>query len=384
MIGVGVIGCGSAAKVVHFPAIASVDGIHVVAVNSRTAESAERAAKHLDGAKVYATHEELVKANDVDVVLVSSPNTRHYEHGLSALQAGKHVIVEKPMTSTNRQAWHLVQTAVESGLQLRVASHHRYWTQHRMARQMISDGIIGEVHLIRSSLHETWHLYQDNVAFSDFRLNPAETGAGTLFDQGSHRADLLNFLADSTPRRLVATVDNVASPELDPAIDDLAAGLIEYENGIRAILTTDKFSPAVSNITEIYGTEGTIFASSETINPFQSVPLAVYSARKYSSDDLPTLLREFRYPDAFWVDDLISDTLRPRWTSIVPARIDPFATLWQEFRDSVANRVDPTETAEQGAWAMEILSGMLRSADSAAWVDLPLTGEQWPPGLRSS
>ena len=70
------------------------------------------------------------------------------------------------------------------------------------------------------------------------------------------------------------------------------------ENGAIGIVTMDKFSPTVSHITEIFGTEGIMFCSQEANNPFQTVPLAVYTAKDYNWEEYPEIMRKYRYPDA--------------------------------------------------------------------------------------
>lgn len=381
---IGVIGCGSVAEIAHFPAIKRSRNVVLAGVQSRSRDSASRASAKWGPVPVYETVEELVAADDIDAVVVASPNSYHYDHACAALKAGCHVYIEKPMASTNAQAWELVRLARDRQLRLTVGCHHRFWTQHRWARSLINQGVVGKVHLVRSSLHETWHLYQENVATSDYRMRPAQAVAGTLFDQGSHRVDLISYLVGSTPTRVVGIARNVASPELGPLIDDLAVAIIEYENGAHGILTADKFSPVVSNITEVYGDSGTMFASSEAINPFQSVPLAVYTSREYDWSDFPDELRKFRYPTDFWVKDLQSPILEPRWLSLVPARVRPFDEMHADFADAILTRRDPELTPEDGAFGMEILSGVLRSMDVGGWVDLPLDVEQVPAALRGT
>ena len=95
---------------------------------------------------------------------------------------------------------------------------------------------------------------------------------------------------------------------------------MEFENGSIAAVSSDRFSPVVSNITEIYGTQGTMFLSSEATNPFQSVPLAIYSDNDYSWDELPDDMRKWCYPQNFWPNDVIGKTVPKRWISISPPR----------------------------------------------------------------
>jgi predicted dehydrogenase len=382
-IEVGIIGCGSVAQLSHLPSIGRSTKFHLAAVCDPKLEVAESTAERWGAEHAYADYRTMLEKARLDAVVISSPNAFHFEQAFAAIQSGRHVYIEKPMTATNRQAWDLVKEARTRGLVVTIGCHQRFYLQHRWAKQLIEEGVIGEVHLVRTSLHETWHLYQENVAKSDFRMRADLSVAGTVFDQGSHRADLLLWLMGQRPTRVVGIAENVASPDLDGPIDDLAIATIGFGNGAYGVLTVDKFSPVVSNITEIYGTEGMIFASSEVLNPFQSVPLAVYTARDYSWDELPDIIRNYRYPIDFWVTDLVRTPLAKRWVSIIPPRVDPFFELMEDFGRSIQTGVPPAITAEDGAYVMEVLCGIFRSMETRSWVDLPMGEEARPPFWRS-
>lgn len=377
---VGVIGCGSIAQLTHFPSIAAVDGVTLVGVADTNAGRAKAAAARWGAPSAFTSHEQLLDTEGLDAVIIASPNAFHFEQAHAALQRGIHVYVEKPMTCTNAEAWALVREARERSLTLTVGCNQRFWLQHEWAKQLIDQGVIGEVKFARSSLHETWHLYQDHVAASNYRVTASEAVSGTLFDQGSHRVDLVTWLVGGRPSRVVGVARNVADRHVaDEPIDDLAVVMIEMSNGAIGLMTSDKFSPVVSNITEIYGTEGTIFASSEAINPFQTVPLAVYSARDYNWETLPSLLRDYRYPTDFWVSDLKQSPLPKRWTTITPPREWSFTRMMNDFLTAIREGRPPLVSGEDGAHTMEVLCGVFRSMETGGWVDLPMPDEVIPP-----
>ena len=381
-VNIGIIGCGSVAQLSHLPSITRSAKFQLTAVCDPNLESAKAVAEKWGAKEAYSDYREMLDKAPLDAVVVSSPNAFHFEQALAAVHSGRHVYVEKPMTSTNRQAWELANAARERRLVVTVGCHQRFYLQHQWARQLIAEGVIGEVRFARTSLHETWHLYQENVAKSNFRMRADLSVAGTIFDQGSHRVDLLLWLMGQRPNRVVGVAENVATPELDGPIDDLAIATIGFANGAYGVVTTDKFSPVVSNITEIYGTEGMIFASSEVLNPFQSVPLAVYTARDYDWDGLPEIIRQYRYPIDFWVTDLVRKPLAKRWVSIMPPRVDPFFELMEDFGSSILDGTQPSVTAEDGAYVMEVLTGVFRSMETNGWVSLPMEVEARPRFLR--
>lgn len=386
---VGLIGCGSVVQLNHLPALARSTKFRLAAVcdpNPAATEVVQErwVADGRERPRAFTDYREMLSSGAIDAVIVASPNAYHYEQALAALRLGKHVYIEKPMTATNRQAWELVSEAKKHNLVVTVGCHQRFYLQHRWARQLIDQGVIGKVRFARTSLHETWHLYQENVAKSNFRMRADLSVAGTIFDQGSHRVDLLLYLMNQRPTRVVGIAENVATPELDGPIDDLAIATIQLKDGAYGLLTTDKFSPVVSNITEIYGTEGLIFASSEVLNPFQSVPLAVYTARDYDWSDLPDIIKQYRYPSDFWVTDLVQKPLAKRWVSIAPPRVEPFFELMEDFATAIITGGTPSITAEDGAYVMEVLTGVFRSMETKSWVDLPMKVEAKPRFFRDT
>jgi predicted dehydrogenase len=379
--GIAVVGCGSVACLAHFPSISRFPALELVAVYDPSKERAEKAVERWGG-KLYGDYEEMLQHPGLRAVIIASPNVFHFGQARAALNAGKHVYLEKPMCATNREAWALVELAKKRELKLTVGCNQRFWLQHAWAKEMIDEGIIGKVRFVRSSLHETWHLYQDDIAMSDYRMRPEQAVSGTLFDQGSHRADLVMWLAGGRPKRVVGMATQVANPDLPAPMDDLSAMLIEFDTGSYGMVTTDKFSPVVSNITEIYGTEGTIFASSEAINPFQSVPLAVFTSKDYDWETLPERIKQYRYPSEFWVTDLIARPLQKKWISITPPREWSFTRMMDDFLTAILDDRQPLVSGEDGAHTMEMLCGVFRSMETKAWVDLPLEEEVISPYMQ--
>jgi predicted dehydrogenase len=383
-VGIGVIGCGSIAWLAHFPSIKSIPELDLVAVCDINEEYAKNAAKEWGAHAWYLDYRDMLKNKDLGAVIIASPNSLHYEHAIAAAEAGLHVYIEKPMSATNKQAWEIVETCKRNNVKLTIGCNQRFWLQHEWAKKLITDGVIGDVKFGRSSLHETWHLYQDNVAYSDYRMKPQGAVSATLFDQGSHRVDLLTFLMGSKPKRVVGIAKRVATPENISPLDDLSLLTIEYENGAYGIVTTDKFVPVVSNLTEIYGTEGIIFASSEATNPFQSVPLAIYTSKDYDWENLPEIIKKYRYPEEFWVTDLISKPLEKRWISITPPREWSFTRMMKHFLNCFVSDEEPLVTGEDGALTMEVLCGVFKSMETNSWVDLPMSEEVIPPYFRKA
>jgi predicted dehydrogenase len=226
-------------------------------------------------------------------------------------------------------------------------------------------------------LHEHWHLYQNHVAKTDFRLHADVSGGAALSDTGAHAIDLLTWLIGSKVKRVVGIAQRLAMPESYTQNDDTVWVLMEYETGAYGCVSCNRFSPAVSQATELYGTEGTIFTATDATNPFQSVPMAVFTNKDFSLEDLPDILRNYRWPQLFWVEDHINRPMPKRWMPIMPPR-EPnnYERMTQHFLECVIEDKEPLVSGEDGARAIEVMSAVYKSMETGAWVDLPLPADE--------
>jgi predicted dehydrogenase len=139
-------------------------------------------------------------------------------------------------------------------------------------------------------------------------------------DTGAHAIDLLTWLNGSKVKRAVGVAKRLAMPETYTLCDDTALVMVEFENGAFGTIGCNRFSPAVNQVTELCGTEGTIFTATDATNLFQSWPMAVYTSKPYSVETLPKILKDYRWPELFWVEDIIHKNVRNRWVPICPPR----------------------------------------------------------------
>ena len=256
-----------------------------------------------------------------------------------------------------------------------------YVTAYMLAYVILAKaGVIGTVLMSRASLHEHWYNHQNHVAHTDFRLDCSVAGGAAVSDTGAHAIDLLTWLNGNRVKRVVGIAKRVAMPESYTLCDDLAALMLEFDNGSHGYVSCNRFSPAVSQATELYGTEGTIYTATDATNPFQSWPMAVFTSKKLSMEQYPQILADFRWPELFWVEDHIGENVRNRWNPICPPRHpNNYERMWEHFCDCIANDAEPLTTGEDGARAVEVMCGVFKSMETGGWVDLPLTEEVIPP-----
>jgi predicted dehydrogenase len=377
----GVVGCGSVAEVAHFPALHRNRSVRLAAVCDRDEARARDAARRWGADAWYSEAGEMFSAGGLDAVVIASPNFLHPEHAGAAADAGLHVLVEKPMAVTRDEAWQIVAACRAAKVKLMVGCDRRFWTHNQWTKQLIADGVIGDPLSARGSLHEHWRDYQGKVALTDFRLDPARSGGAALPDLGAHAIDLLTWLVGHEVRRVVGVAKRVATDETYSTCDDLAVLTMEHANGAVSTLTCNRFSPVVSQSTDIFGTRGTIHTATDATNPFQSVPMAVYTDRDYTAVDLPEVLRAFRWPVDFWAEDLVSDMVPRRWVPIVPPRSPSnYEAMLDHFVSCILEDTDPLVSGEDGARAVEVMGAVHLSMRTGTWVELPLDQNVVPPG----
>lgn len=380
-IRIGVCGCGSIAEIAHFPAIAKREDAILAAVCDINEENARNTAKKWGAELWFTDYKEFFKKTKLDAVIIATPNNWHRNQVFAAAKAGVHILCEKPMAVTNKEAWDMVEACRKYGVKLMVGCDRRFWTHNQWAKQLIDDGVVGDIIMSRACLHEHWYNYQSHVAKTPFRLDVKTTGGAAINDTGAHAIDLLTWLNGSKVKRAVGVAKKMVMPDEYTMNDDTALIMVEFENGSMGTISCNRFSHAVNQNTELCGTEGTIFTSTDATNPYQSWPMAVYTNREYTENTLPQVLKNFRWPELFWVEDHINTNVRKRWVQICPPRFPSnYERMLEHFFDCIINDKEPLTSGEDGARATEVMCAVHKSMETNTWVELPLKEEVIPKG----
>lgn len=379
-IKMGVIGCGSIAQIAHFPAIAKCNEASLVAVCDTNRERAESSAKKWGAEQWFTDYRDMFDKAKLDGVVIATPNNLHRNQAVRAAEAGVNVVVEKPLAVTNFEAWDIVNACNKHRVKLMVGCDRRFFTQNQWAKELIDQGVIGRLLMSRGSLHEHWFNYQNHVAATDFRLHADVAGGAALNDTGAHVIDLLTWLNGSQVKRAIGIAKRMAMPAEYTLCDDTALVMMEFENGAFATVSCNRFSPAVNAVAELCGTAGTIFTATDATNPYQSWPMAVYTDKDYTVDTLPPILKQFRWPELFWVEDIINTNVRKRWVPLAPPRYPSnYEKMLEHFLDCLINDKPPLISGDDGARAVEVMCATWKSMETNGWVDLPLKEEVIPP-----
>lgn len=292
------------------------------------------------------------------------------------------MICEKPLAVTNKEAWDIVNICKKRGVKLAVGCDRRFWLQNQWTKQLVEEGVIGKVLQTRCGFHEHVDWYGGKIAKTDFRWSQEGTGGAAISDGGAHGIDLITWLVGSPIKRVVGLAKQMTFFDLCN-VDDATWILAEHENGITTGLSINRFTHATSSYTALYGDQGTIFTATDGQNPFQSAPMAVYTNKDYELENMPDILKNYRWPEIFWGEDLIEHPVRKRWITLTPPRIpNSYTRMLQHYLDCIINDREPLVSGEDGARAIEVMCATWKSMETKAWVDLPLREEVMPPKFQ--
>ncbi len=220
----------------------------LVAGASSSPSSALRAAETLGFDRAYDSLAELVADDSIDIVHVCTPNATHAEIALAALDAGKHVICEKPLATNSADAERLVARAAELDLVGTVPFVYRYHPMVREARARVARGELGALLSLSGAYLQDWLL---SDADDDWRVDTASGGPSRAFaDIGSHLCDLIEFVSGDRIVRLSAitrTVFRDRARHHDIATEDVAGVIVQLASGAIGTLLVSQLAPGRKN-----------------------------------------------------------------------------------------------------------------------------------------
>ena len=231
----GIIGTGFIGGV-HAYAVRAAGGV-LAHVAAESPEHAAAAARRLGAEHACASAEELINADDVDVVHVCTPNALHVPQAEAAIRAGKHVICEKPLATDPAGARRLVEAAADAGLVAAVPFVYRFYPSVREARARIGAGDAGPLWLLHGSYLQDWLAGSDAT---NWRVDPKLGGASRAFgDIGVHWCDLMEF---TTGHRIARLIARMATAYPDRITEDGAAVLFDTDRGASGSVVVSQVS----------------------------------------------------------------------------------------------------------------------------------------------
>ena len=199
---IGVVGAGAIAQLAHLPVLGKMRGAKLMAVCDNDRPKARALADRFDIPDVYTDIEDLLEEDEVQAVVVATPNHLHEPHVLSAIAAGKDVLCERPLALTAKGVERIVSAASRAGRKVFVANNHRFRSDVQALAGFLRGGELGKLTGIRAGA------YHHRRAEQGWRQRRAESGGGAFFDYGLPLLDLALWLADfPLPERVVAHMD---------------------------------------------------------------------------------------------------------------------------------------------------------------------------------
>ncbi|GAC1565433.1 MAG: Gfo/Idh/MocA family oxidoreductase [Ktedonobacteraceae bacterium] len=307
------------------PAMQQGKYCEVTAIASRDLTKAQAAAKGLGIAKAYGSYEELLADPDIDAIYNPLPNHLHVHWSIKALQAGKHVLCEKPIALNAAEAQTLVEAAKQHrNLKVMEAFMYRFHPQWQQARQMVNEGKIGELRTIQA-FFSYYNVDPHNIR------NIAEVGGGAMYDIGCYTVSLARFIFGAEPARVFGIV------EYDPQLhtDRLASGILDFGRGASTFTCSTQVSPYQR--VNIFGTQGRI----EIEIPFNA------------PTDRPC---KMWYQHGAGIEEIVLDTC------------NQYTLQGDAFSQAVLNNTNAPAPIEDAVTNMKVIDAVMRSSKSGTWV----------------
>jgi predicted dehydrogenase len=269
MVRIGMVGGGAGSFIGNVHRIAArMDGLFALkaGVFSSDAERnrASGAEIGVDPGRVYDTVEAMLegergRSDAIEAVVVCTPNHLHHAAAKASLEAGFHVICDKPLTSTLEDALDLKDAAERSGRVFVLTHNYTGYPMIRQMREMVAAGDIGDLRLVQSEYAQDWlseAKEREGVKGAEWRTDPARSGAGgSLGDIGTHAYNLASFVTGREPRQVLADLTSFVPGR---RLDDNASILLRYEGGARGIIWVSQVAVGNENrlTLRVYGSKG--------------------------------------------------------------------------------------------------------------------------------
>lgn len=258
-LGFGVIGCGRIAPK-HTESIMAIPEAELIAVCDIIPEKADDFARKYQ-AEAYYDYPELLKREDIDVVTIATPSGNHAEIGIAAAKAGKHVMVEKPMSMTLKEADELIKTCKECGVKLAVIHQNRFNKSIKTLRAALEAGRFGK--LTHGQATVRWNRNQEYYTQAPWRGTRLQDG-GVLMNQSIHNIDLLQWMMG--PVESVYGYTTTALRKIE--MEDVAGAVIKFKNGAIGLIeaATTIYPKNIEETLNIFGETGSVIIGGIAVN----------------------------------------------------------------------------------------------------------------------
>jgi predicted dehydrogenase len=327
------VGYGFIAENGHLPAYALQGDVEVVAVADICEARRERAARALPRASVFSSHEELLAQTrgELDFVDICVPPSAHAHVALAALDAGLHVLCEKPLATTVAEARTMLSKAGDVQRVLLPAHNYRHAPVVKAVRRILADGPVGKIHLVTLDTFRNTHARGVTEWKENWRRDPQYSGAGIGMDHGSHTFYLAFEWLRSYPTAIAATMS-----ARDGGVEDTLSATVTFPTGT-AIATLTWRAGMRKVIYTLHGESGAIRVEDDAIE---------ISTMKEVAGGKPTWHVTQRSVASEWMD---------------ASHVGWFESLIERFRHAIEGRDYVSSDAEDALRCVELINAAYRS-----------------------
>lgn len=342
----GLIGCGRIAPN-HARNIAELEQAELKAVCDVIPEKAEHFSRTYGG-EAYTDYRKMLERKDIDIISIATPSGIHAELGIAAAQAGKHVIVEKPMALSLYDADRLIAACRENHVYLGVCHQNRFNLVVKKLRQALEDGRFGQITHATAVIR--W--YRDQSYFEqDSWHGTWDQDGGVLMNQSIHNIDLLQWMMGPA----LNIYGQVRTRHRRIEVEDLGTGIIQFQSGALGMIEASStvYPCNLEETLNVFGETGTVVLGGKSINKIEA----------------------WRFADGLDNEDDVIRTVGEN-----PPNIYGFGhrTLYERYMASVENGKPFDIPGEEGRKALEIILGIYHSSLQNRPVDIPLAEQSHP------
>ena len=248
-LGWGVIGLGNIVNTTIAPAMVAEEACDLVAGVSRDQGRADAFAARFGARFAYDDYDRMLANPEVDAVFIATPNSLHARQVVAAARAGKHVLCDKPMATNVPDAVAEIEECRRAGVKLGINFHNRHLVWVRHVKELLADGVIGEVEAVEIEVGSGTRRY-DN-----WRTNPETAGLGSIYNVGVHAFDFLRLILASEAVEVAAMFDQEPG---SGAVERLGMVLIRFASGTLAYVNCNERLAYPRNDVVFFGTNGRI------------------------------------------------------------------------------------------------------------------------------
>jgi myo-inositol 2-dehydrogenase/D-chiro-inositol 1-dehydrogenase len=319
----------------------------IVAVYTRDKNKAEKFARKYNIPQWHDNLDEIISNSGCDVVDICLPNFLHAEAGIKSAQAGKHVIIEKPLAVTLEEADQMIAACKQAGVKLMYAEELCFAPKYEKVRQMVKEGAVGEIYMLKQSEkhsgpHSDW--------FYDIKM----AGGGVLMDMGCHAFGWFFWMLNNAKVKQVTASMGTVLHKNRTGAEDNSVVIVEFENGVTAVAENSWAKHGgMDDKSEVYGTEGVIYADLFTGNAALAYSRKGYG---YAMEKADTTVG--------WTFPIFEEAFNQGY----PHEL-------KHFIDCVRNNKEPLVTGELGRAVLEVIYAAYASAGEGKKIELPFTPE---------